>query len=469
MFFPRLRRHAKWMFVFLAVVFGGGFVALRRRRRRHRRRRHPPRRRRLERPVRRSRAPGRRPRRTRRTSQAWRDLVDRAPDGGRDGRGDRGAQKHGHRARPEGHDALRELAGLYLAQATAQAAGRADRRRSAPRTGRRVRDFPAARVARRAQSLLDDPISSVVNDAGHAKDPDDALAAAQTGRGQAVDAYKKIVALAAERSERPARARAGRTAGRRRGDGDRRLHEIPEARARRSERVDRQAAAEAAEADAGRHVGIDSRSRGARDARARRRAGRRSPSPCSARVLVGLSRGCGDTVGYSEGTGDKTTGQGAVHREVRLAVTRSPTPARPGRSARTSTTPSSSRASDGLGESTIRPGRARSDRLPVVDPVDRRSPGMPATSSTGQDAEDVATLRRRGRRRRCRAAPTGSRTQRRRGAEAASIRTTSRRQGHLRRGGLRRLSHARRRRLERHRRPEPRRGEALQGARRRSA
>ena len=26
MFFPRLRRHAKWMFVFLALVFGVGFV-----------------------------------------------------------------------------------------------------------------------------------------------------------------------------------------------------------------------------------------------------------------------------------------------------------------------------------------------------------------------------------------------------------------------------------------------------------
>ena len=26
MFFPRLRRHAKWMFVFLALVFGLGFV-----------------------------------------------------------------------------------------------------------------------------------------------------------------------------------------------------------------------------------------------------------------------------------------------------------------------------------------------------------------------------------------------------------------------------------------------------------
>ena len=26
MFFPRLRRHAKWMFVFLAVALGGGFV-----------------------------------------------------------------------------------------------------------------------------------------------------------------------------------------------------------------------------------------------------------------------------------------------------------------------------------------------------------------------------------------------------------------------------------------------------------
>ena len=26
MFFPRLRRQAKWMFVFLALVFGVGFV-----------------------------------------------------------------------------------------------------------------------------------------------------------------------------------------------------------------------------------------------------------------------------------------------------------------------------------------------------------------------------------------------------------------------------------------------------------
>ena len=26
MFFPRLRRHAKWMFVLLAVFFAGGFV-----------------------------------------------------------------------------------------------------------------------------------------------------------------------------------------------------------------------------------------------------------------------------------------------------------------------------------------------------------------------------------------------------------------------------------------------------------
>ena len=26
MFFPRLRRHAKWMFLFLALAFGLGFV-----------------------------------------------------------------------------------------------------------------------------------------------------------------------------------------------------------------------------------------------------------------------------------------------------------------------------------------------------------------------------------------------------------------------------------------------------------
>ena len=57
MFFPRLRRHAKWMFLFLALVFGARLRRLRRRRRRDRLRRRHPRRSGWRRASRRSRTP----------------------------------------------------------------------------------------------------------------------------------------------------------------------------------------------------------------------------------------------------------------------------------------------------------------------------------------------------------------------------------------------------------------------------
>ena len=84
-------------------------------------------------------------------------------------------------------------------------------------------------------------------------------AQAQTAYQSAESTYEKLVAVAPTRSERPARARAGRAAERRTRPGDRRLPAVPEARAGRPERADREAADCAAEgrADAG-DVRLDS-------------------------------------------------------------------------------------------------------------------------------------------------------------------------------------------------------------------
>ena len=101
MFFPRLRRHAKWMFVFLAVALGGGFVLFGVGRRRHGRRRHPAGRRREQRPVGVERAEEDRgePEGSRGVARA----LDRLPGRQQDGRGDRGAED-GRRAGAEGHE-----------------------------------------------------------------------------------------------------------------------------------------------------------------------------------------------------------------------------------------------------------------------------------------------------------------------------------------------------------------------------
>ena len=123
MFFPRLRRHAKWMFVFLAVALGGGFVLF---------------------------GVGaggtgvgdilrggggssgvpsissaqKKTEENPKSVEAWRELSTALQT---DGQTDEAiaAQKRVVVLAPKDADALRELAGLYLAQAGPQAAGRA--------------------------------------------------------------------------------------------------------------------------------------------------------------------------------------------------------------------------------------------------------------------------------------------------------------------------------------------------------
>ncbi len=191
MFFPRLRRHAKWMFVFLAVALGGGFVLF---------------------------GVGaggtgvgdilrggggssgvpsissaqKKTEKNPKDVEAWRELSTALQT---DGQTDKAiaAQKQVVVLAPNDADALRELAGLYLAQSSLkqQEAQQAQIRIAFQGAGQ---GFPGLLLTSTGQSLLDDRISSVVNAQDSATIQTLAVAA-QTASGQAVDAYKKIVAL----------------------------------------------------------------------------------------------------------------------------------------------------------------------------------------------------------------------------------------------------------------------------------
>ena len=254
MFFPRLRRHAKWMFVFLAVALGGGFVLF---------------------------GVGaggtgvgdilrggggssgvpsissaqKKTEENPKDVEAWRELSTALQT---DGQTDEAiaAQKQVVVLAPKDADALRELAGLYLAQSALkqQEAQQAQIRIAFQGAGQ---GFPGLLITSAGQSLLDDRISSVRQRAGLGDDPDPRRRRTGGVRpgGRRVQEDRRA---AARRPEHPARARAGGPAGGRHGNGDRGLHGLPEARPGRPERVDREGAAEAAETDIG-FVGIDSR------------------------------------------------------------------------------------------------------------------------------------------------------------------------------------------------------------------
>ena len=232
MFFPRLRRHAKWMFVFLAVALGGGFVLF---------------------------GVGaggtgvgdilrgggssgvpsissatKKTEKNPKDVQAWKDLSTALQT---DGQTDKaiGAQKQVVVLAPKDTDALRELAGLYLSQVTAkqQAAQLAQLRTAYAGAGQ---GFPGALVSPTGQSLVDDRISVVLNTQGSVDDPEADRRGAGGVRGGR-DGVQEDREAAAERPERPARARPGGPAGGRHSDRDRRLHDLPEARSGRPERV----------------------------------------------------------------------------------------------------------------------------------------------------------------------------------------------------------------------------------------
>ena len=191
MFFPRLRRHAKWMFVFLAVSLGGGFVIFgvgaggtgvgdifrgsggasgvpSISEAREKTEENP------------------------KDVQAWRDLSTALQtDGQSDSAID--AQKQVTVLAPKDADALRELAGLYLSQASEKQRQAQIVQLQAAYAGA-GQNFPGALISPTGQSLVDDKISMVLN-AQSATAIQALSSEAQVAASSAVDSYRQIAEL----------------------------------------------------------------------------------------------------------------------------------------------------------------------------------------------------------------------------------------------------------------------------------
>ena len=363
---------------------------------------------------------------------------------------------------PKDADALRELAGLYLAQATAkqrqaqilQSAGCSTR---APEA-----ELPGALVSGTGQSILDDKIGATI-DAQSAAAIQKLVSEAQSASARRSTAYKQIAELqpndpnvqlelaqAAEQAGDTATAIAAYTKFLKLAPDDpsapivkQQLKQLRQTATRR----DRLA-----------HHGF-------RPHPSRATRSRRLPAVLVAVVAAALlAAGCG-SVGYSEGTGDRTKGKelfvqkcGSCHTLADAGTT--------GQIGPNLDYAFLESRRNGLGESTI----VQVVRGQIAYPIENTStgaPGMPANLVEGQDADDVASyvasvagvgnpnaatpapsttpLRpRRPRRPRLRRAPREMQPPARRCSRPPAAR----------------LPHARRRGRDRHRRPEPRRGQA---------
>ena len=207
MFFPRLRRHAKWMFVFLAVALGGGFVIF---------------------GVGAGgtgvgdifRGGGARAgvpsisSAQKKTEENPKDVagvarpLHRPADRRADRQGDRRPERVVVLA-PKDADALRELAGLYLAQATEKQRQAQILQLKAAYAGAGGRTSPAAHRRRPGQSLVDDKIGATLNSAERRRRSRRSIGGAErVGPGRR--RLQEDRCAAAERPERPARARPGR-------------------------------------------------------------------------------------------------------------------------------------------------------------------------------------------------------------------------------------------------------------------
>jgi len=192
MFFPRLRRHAKWMFVFLAVALGGGFVifgvgaggtgvgdlfrnggsssgvpsvssATKKTQE------HP------------------------NDVEARRDLSTALQT---DGKTDEAvtAQQRVVVLAPKNIDDLRDLAGLYIAQAAVKQQQAQNLQIATAFAGGASQTFPGQLVSPSSQSLLDNKLGAAVNN--QALTEVQRLAGeSQTATTEAVGAYQKMVKL----------------------------------------------------------------------------------------------------------------------------------------------------------------------------------------------------------------------------------------------------------------------------------
>ena len=190
MFFPRLRRHAKWMFVFLAVALGGGFVLFgvgaggtgvgdifRGAGGSSRPSLSSAQKKTEENPK---------------DLEAWRELstayqADNKTDEAIE------AQKTVVVLAPKDTNALRELASLYLAQASAKQLEAQILQTRVAYEGA-GHGFPGAFAAPNGQSILEDSISSQVKNQASPRIQELAQAA-QTSSAESVNAYKRIVVI----------------------------------------------------------------------------------------------------------------------------------------------------------------------------------------------------------------------------------------------------------------------------------
>ena len=191
MFFPRLRRHAKWMFVFLAVALGGGFVLF---------------------------GVGaggtgvgdifrgnggssgvpsissaqKKTEQNPNDAEAWRALSTALQT---DGQTEPAiaAQKRVVVLVPKDSDALRELAGLYISLSSEKQRAAQIVQLKATYAGA-GQNFPGALTSATGQSLVDDKISQVLNQQSSTS-IQTLVTDARTASAAALAAYKKIAAL----------------------------------------------------------------------------------------------------------------------------------------------------------------------------------------------------------------------------------------------------------------------------------
>ena len=187
MFFPRLRRHAKWMFVLLALVFGIGFVAfgvgaggvgfgdvLRNATggspsigdARKKTEEHP------------------------KDPSAWEELSQALQVDG-DTAGAIEAQQQLAALRPKDPDVLRTLAGLQIALISEKQSDAQIIQGNAAVNGA-GQNFPSLTID--GQPVLEDPVGTAVNAEANEK-VQALISEAQAAATGAVDAYKKLVAL----------------------------------------------------------------------------------------------------------------------------------------------------------------------------------------------------------------------------------------------------------------------------------
>ena len=190
MFFPRLRRHAKWMFVFLAVALGGGFVLcgvgaggtgvgdiLR--------------------GGGGSSGPSvssaqKKTEESPKDVEAWRALSTALQA---DGKTDEAieAQRTVVALAPKDTNALRELASLYLAQASAKQREAQILQARAAYQGA-GQGFPGAFTSPSGQPLLEDSISTAIRTQSSPR-IQELSTIAQNASVESVNAYKKIVVI----------------------------------------------------------------------------------------------------------------------------------------------------------------------------------------------------------------------------------------------------------------------------------